>query len=195
MVDETNIKKQREIGKQLLLVDIIHAENDKVMKGSFSRLSSNDLVRWTSMTNEEVDHFIEVCSVLDPWNMAKAAAKKYRTESTFGVDTIVYGFVLSTYYRMGNLFVQSVKLDRFGYFCEKFSELNYEEYCEICKDFPVDESYASSEFFEEAMRFYIRYFVSVIKEVISEGYDWDVIVSMTRTDITEDRYQRLVKEV
>ena len=41
------------------------------------------------------------------------------------------------------------------------------------------------------MSFYIRYLVAVIKEVISEGYAWDVISSMTRTDISEERYNSL----
>ena len=62
----------------------------------------------------------------------------------------------------------------------------------MSKEYPVSEFYSTPKVLEEAMRFYINHLITVIKEVLSEGYDWDVITSMTRDNITEERYHSLV---
>lgn len=187
------IKEQREIGKQLFLVNILHYENDRVQEGGYSFLSRDTLAAWASMTKDELDHFIDACSALDPFNMAAEAAKKCCRNDTFKSEKGALCFVLSTYYRMGDLFATSLDIDKFEESCKKFSEYNYQRYCEKHKEYPVDEAYATPEVFEEAMRFYLKYFVALIKNILSEGYDWDVIISMTRKDITEERYHSLVR--
>ncbi len=48
------IYTQREIGKQLFLVDILHHENDRVRKGGHSSISRDSLAACASMTKEEV---------------------------------------------------------------------------------------------------------------------------------------------
>ena len=190
-MDEASIKRQREIGKQLFLVNMVHCENDIGRKGGYSFLSRDDVATWASMTREEIDHFIAVCSTLDPYGIASEAARECCKETTFKSEKNAYCFVFSTYYRMGDLFSGFVKPDNFGVVCKGLSESNYQTYCEKHKNYPVDESYATSEVFEEAMTFYIKYYVEVIKEVVSEGYDWDVITAMTRTNISEERYHSL----
>ncbi len=65
---------QREIGKQLFLINILHYENDRARKGGYSFLSRDRLAAWASMTKEELDSFIDVCGSLDPYNMATEAA-------------------------------------------------------------------------------------------------------------------------
>ena len=94
---------------------------------------------------------------------------------------------------MGDLFVTTLEIDKFEDYCKKFSEYNYQAYSEKHEEYPVAESYSTPEIFEKVMNFYIRYLVAVIKEAISEGYAWDVISSMTRTDISEERYNSLAK--
>ena len=185
------IEKQREIGKQLFLVNILHYENDRVRKGAYSFLSRDDLAAWASMTKEELDSFIDVCGALDPYNMASAAAKEYCQKEPFKSEKSAYCFVLSTYYRMGDLFAATVDIDKFEDYCKIFSEYNYQTYSEKHEEYPVDESYYTPEIFENVMSFYIRYLVAIIKEVISEGYAWDVISSMTRAKISEERYNIL----
>ena len=191
-MDETNIKKQREIGKQLFLINILHHENDKARKGGYSFLSRDNVATWASMTKDELDHFIDVCSALDPYNMAAEAAKGCCREDTFKSEKEAYCFVLSSYYRMGDLFAASLEVDKFEDNCRKISEHNYQTYCKNYKEYPVSEFYSTPKVLEEAMRFYINHLITVIKEVLSEGYDWDVITSMTRDNITEERYHSLV---
>ena len=185
------ISKQREIGKQLFLVNILHYENDRALKGGYSFLSRDNLAAWASMTKEELDRFIDVCGALDPYNMAAEAAKECCRKEPFKSEKDAYCFVLSTYYRMGDLFAATLDIDKFEEHCKKFSEYNYQTYSEKHEEYSVDESYSTPEIYEKVMSFYIRYLVAVIKEVISEGYAWDVISSMTRTDISEERYNSL----
>ena len=191
-MDEASIKKQREIGKRLFLVNIIHHENDKVRKGGYSFQSRDDLAAWASMTEDEIDHFVDVCSALDPYSMAVEAANGCRREDTFKSEKEAYLFLLSLYYRMGDLFASVLEIDKFEDNCRKFSEHNFQIYCENHREYPVSESYSTPKVFKEAMRFYINYLLAVIEEVLSEGYDWDVITSMTRDNITKDRYHSLV---
>lgn len=186
------IEKQREIGKQLLLVNILHYENDRARKGGYSFLSRDNLAAWASMTKEELDRFIDVCGALDPYNMAAEAAKECCRKEPFKSEKDAYCFVLSTYYRMGDFFAATLDIDKFEEHCKKFSEYNYQTYSEKHEEYSVDESYSTPEIYEKVMSFYIRYLVAVIKEVIGEGYAWDVISSMTRTDISEERYNSLV---
>ena len=185
------IEKQREIGKQLFLVNILHYENDRALKGGYSFLSRDKLAAWASMTKEELDRFIDVCGALDPYNMAVEAAKECCRKEPFKSEEDAYCFVLSTYYRMGDFFAATLDIDKFEEHCKKFSEYNYQTYSEKHEEYPVDESYSTPEIYEKVMSFYIRYLVAVIKEVISEGYAWNVISSMTRTDISEERYNSL----
>lgn len=186
------IEKQREIGKQLFLVKILHYENDRVRNGGCSFLSIDNLAAWASMTKEELDSFIDVCRALDPYNVGTEAAKKCCRKEPFKSEEYAYCFVLSTYYRMGDLFAATLDIDKFDEYCKIFSEYNYQTYSEKYEEYPVDESYSTSEIYENVMSIYIRYLVAIIKKFISKGYAWDVISSMTRVDISEERYNSLV---
>ena len=191
MKEEMDI--QREIGKQLFLINILHYENDRARKGGYSFLSRDRLAAWASMTKEELDSFIDVCGSLDPYNMATEAAMACCRKEPFKSEKNSYHFVLSTYYRMGDLFAATLAVDKFKEHCKKFSEDNYQTYSEKHKEYSVAESYSTPEIFEKVMSFYIRYLIAIIEEAISEGYAWDVISSMTRTDISEERYNSLAE--
>lgn len=191
-MDDTNIKRQREIGKQLFLVNILHSENDRVRKGGYSFIDRDELADWASISIDELNRFIDICACLDPTNMVINAADNYCENDTFKNKRNVRWFIVSTYYRMGALFTGSLLIDKFNECYKDMSEYNYERYCEIHEEKPVDELFATPEVFEEIMVFYIKYFLSAVKEVLSEGYDWDVVAAMTRTDISEERYNKLV---
>ena len=191
MKEEINI--QRKIGKQLFLVNILHYENDQARKGGYSFLSRESLAAWASLSKEDLDRFIDVCGALDPYKMATEAARECCKEEPFNSEKGAFYFVLSTYYRMGDLFASTLDIDKFEDYCKKNSEYNYQTYSEKHEQYPVAKSYSTPETFEKVMRFYIRYLVTLIKEVIAEGYSWDVIASMARTDISEERYNNLAK--
>ena len=191
MKEEIDI--QREIGKQLFLVNILHYENDRARKSGFSFLSRNTLAAWASMTEEELDSFIDVCGALDPDKMAAEAAKECCRKEPFKSEENAHCFVLSTYYRMGDLFTVTLDIDKFENYCKIVSEYNYQTYNEYHEEYPVAKSFSAPKVFEKAMSIYIRYLVAIIKKAQSEGYAWDVIARMTRTEISEERYNSLVK--
>lgn len=125
-MDETTIKKQREIGKQLFLIDIIHHENNKARNGGFSTLSRDDLAKWASMTNNELDRFIGLCSALDPHKILIEIARSSGNNAPSESETEVF-----------------TKLKR------------------------------------------------IVGDALSEGYDWDVITSMTGNLINKDNYKSI----
>ena len=194
-MDEEMIMRQREIGKQLLLVNILQHENDLIQKGGYSFVSKGNLVAWTSMTEEELESFVSFCSALDPFKRAAETAKKCSREELFSSEKEAYLFILSACYRLGDLFAGLLDLDRFVDYCEVYSKYNFQSYNEKYKEeYPVDEALATPEIFEEMMRSYIRCSLDDVDEALSEGYDWAVITKMTRDAISEKRYHDLVKE-
>lgn len=190
-----DMDKQREIGKQLFLVDIIHDEYDKARKGRYDYLSIDRLAAWASMTDDELTAFIKICDNLECFNMAADAAEECCEDELFNSEMETYGFVLNTYLRMGDLYTVTIDIDEFEDCCIRLSERNYQEYTKTHEEFPVARSFSTPEIFEKMMRFYIRYLVTIINEVLSEGYDWDVIIHMMRKEITKERYNSLAELV
>ena len=185
-------KKQRDVGKQLLLVNIIHSENDRALEGGCSFLSTDDLAKWASMTKYELDNFINVCAALDPYCMARDAAEECCKEEPFRSEGNAYFFVMVTFSRMGKRFAASLDIDKFEDYCRTVSEQNYKTFCEKYGEYPVPNTFSSPEILKKMMGFYIKYMLTIINKTISQGYDWAVITSMTRSRISEERYQSLV---
>ncbi|MBR0147718.1 MAG: hypothetical protein IJM23_00825 [Lachnospiraceae bacterium] len=187
---DRNYEKQREIGKQLFLVNILHHENDKVANGGYSTLSRERIAAWASMTKDEIDDFIDACSVLDPHNISSEVAERYCDEYAYEDER--YCFVKFTCYSNGITFAVLIDIDKFEHCCKGISKYNYQKYSEKFKEYPIDESYATPEVFGAIMRFYIQILLETIRDVLFDGYDWDVVTNMTRIGITEERYHDLV---
>ena len=191
-MDRAEIEKQREIGKQLMLVDIIHCENDSVKKGAFSFVSKDELAKWASMKKEELGRLVNACADLDPFNMACNVAHEcanYNEE--YKQDKNVYSFMLSSFLRQGEIILQDIGIDEISAYCERKAKANYESYQKKMEEFPVDEKYSEGSTLEDIMTLYIRHFIKTVKEAVSQGYDWDVINRMLRFDISQERFQEL----
>ena len=117
---------------------------------------------------------------------------KFFGDEPFESEEDSFFFIISTYRRMGERFIASLEIDKFEDHCKKLAELNYRIYSENHPDFPVNESFSTPEVFMQVMRVYIRYVLTLVKEVKSEGYFWEVITSMMKTDLTKNRYRSLV---
>lgn len=192
-MDKEDMAKQRNIGKQLLLINILQEENDRARKGGYSFLSMDRLALWAEMTNEELDQFVNVCATLDPYSMSSEAAKKF---SYYGDEDIekeknAYCFVLSVYLRFGDFLIEDFDLDKLNKICGEVAGSNYQRYCEKYEEYPVDGAFGTPEMLARIMRFYLQHFVSSVKEVIGLGYDWDVIAKMARSDISKERFQQI----
>lgn len=190
-MDETCIERQREIGKQLFLVKIIQCETDWGRRGGFSFIPRNKIISWTSMSKEELDHFISLCCMLDPENLSSEAASDCCKEDLFAREKNAFFFVLHTYHELGEVFTILMRSGKLEDICEALSERNYKEYSKRFAEWAVDESFAAPKILEAVMRIYLRHFVNTVKEVVAEGYDWDVIKAMMRVDINEERFEEL----
>ncbi len=194
-MDRTEEEKQREIGKQLFLVSILQHEEDRIQKGGWPFLSKEHLAEWASMTEEELERFIDVNTSLNLIDMSTEAANRCSEAVYPDYSKDAYCFILSTYYRMGHIFVLDLDIGNIDEFCEATSEINYRTYCERHEDYPVDESFATPKVFKILVRFFIIFLTKAVKKALAEGYDWDVVSRMTRVDLTEDRFYILASGV
>ncbi len=144
------------------------------------------------MPRDKLDDFIDLCSGLDPHNFAADAANEYYRTHCSAEKVNTLGFVLSSYYLHGRIIVESLKPGKLHEYCNNMAEENYEIYGEEYDKFPVDESYATPEKFEEVMRFYINFLLTKLEKALSEGYDWSVLMSMTRLNLSGNRVRALV---
>ncbi len=94
-----------------------------------------------------------------------------------------YGFFLLTFKKYGDLYVEIVlgggkTYNDFSEKIEYFAYINAREIndCGI----NVDEEIKSAARFEDALKFYFKFYVDRVAEVSSKGYDWDVICEMLR---------------
>ena len=190
-MDETMIMRQREIGKQQMLVKILHYENDR---RGHSFVSRDDLVGWTSMSEDELETFISFCSALDPYSIADETANNCRREEKFKNESESYIYILSACYRFGGLFASILDPDLLEEYVEEYAAVNYRIYKEkYGETYPVDKFMAAPDVFKHMMQSYIKCYLDNMDEALSAGYDWDVIAKMTRDNISEKRYQVLVK--
>lgn len=74
---------------------------------------------------------------------------------------------------------------------EEMAASNHKSYCEKYPAFPVDISFGTAPIFERIIKAYLKYFVEAVDGVIKDGYYWDVILKMTRTDISQERFQEI----
>ena len=189
---KADLERQRETGKQLVLLNILHYDEDLAQRNGRSFVSRDNLAAWSAMSKDRFDHFMDLYRVLHPYNLPDEAAKKCCKEDPFKSEKDAWVFLLSTYYRMGNLFLLTLDIEKFEDYCREYSERNYQTYdVRHGADCPVSDSYAEPKLFEKAMKFYIRYLVDKIKEVLSEGYDWDVITGMMKTSLSKERFLNL----
>ena len=70
------IKKQREIGKYLMVVDIIMYENEHHKGTGISFVSIEDLAAWASIKEEEVETLVEYCKRFDTHRIAISVANQ-----------------------------------------------------------------------------------------------------------------------
>ena len=191
-MDRAEIEKQREIGKQLMLVDIIHYENDSVMKGSFSSVSKDELAKWASVEKEELGRLVNTCADLDPFNMACNVAHECASyNEEYKKDKNAYSFMLHSFLRHGEMILLVIGHVEISAYCEGNAKANYESYQKKMEEFPVDEKYSKGSTLEGIMTLYIQHFIKTVKDAVSQGYDWDVINRMLRFDISQERFQEL----
>ncbi len=188
----SEVDKQRLIGKQLVLVDIIHEENDRALRGGVFYPEIDDFARWASVDKDEMEAFINVCASLDKLKLCECAAKKYAYDCRLIDGDYAYLFLLYTFQKNSYYFVHDLDLNSISEICEVMAESNYTSYCDEMKNKQVGENCSNTELFELIVLGFLDYYTSVVKEAVALGFDWDVVNRMCRFDVSRNRFDEIV---
>lgn len=181
MNDKEELIKQREIGQQIIIIRIIHDENDKVSRGGFSLLDRSEIAKWAQKSEEELEFFLNDIAALDEFNICVDAALEYAS----GLPADAYGFFLSTFRKHGYLYIESLlrKEKSYNPYAEGIEDLACINAKKIIdKGLHVDEDIQSVARFEDSLKYYFNFYIGRIKDVVCEGYDWDVVCEMLGED-------------
>ncbi len=190
-MEQKEIEKQRLIGKQLMIVDLIHEENDRASRTGFSFVSRDKLGKWARMEKDEIAKIIDTCSYMDDFTMQCDAARDLAYNLDGSVGSNAYLFYLSTYRRFWYLTLTCLDKGSIDDYCSKNAKKNYDEYMKKHQEYPVDEGVANADLFKTVLEHYVRWFVNCFKNALEDGYDWDVVTRMARMEISQERFQIL----
>ncbi len=192
-MDWEEMEKQRLIGKQLMIVDLIHEENNKVSKTGFSFVTMDHLQKWSGMEEDEVKKLANTCAYMDEFKLSCDAASDLECIKNKTVGSNAFMFYLSTYRRLGSTALIALNKEVMDDYCNHAAKINYEQYKENYPEYLVDEAMGSSEMLKVALEHYVRWFVKSCNKALDEGYDWDVVIRMAKTEISEERFAILAQ--
>jgi hypothetical protein len=187
------VLKQRNIGKYLMIVNIILTENDHAMCSGFSFVSREEIATWASVEEKEIDDLMAYCRAFDKYIIATEAANKFPRSNGLGDYDNVHFYVAYTGKRFGEAFILEhdfpIREDLYG----DIANDHYETYCKKWKNYPVSEKFRSAELFIRIMRNYEKRFIGLVFAAMKAGYDWDVICEMIGYKIERERFDILAK--
>ena len=105
-MDQTEILKEREIGKQQLIVNILKVENEKVRRGGFSTLTADRIAKWADISIEDVRRMVDACGLLGITSIASEAVNEYFDSDGHLEERYMRVFALYTCYKNGNRFIE-----------------------------------------------------------------------------------------
>ena len=189
------IKKQREIGKYLMAVDIIRYENEHHKGTGISFVSIEDLAAWASIKKEEVETLVEYCKRFDPHRIAISVANQLTADiEVFKSDENATYFTIQTCRSLGQLFICHPYMDLKARLND-LAALNYDNYLAVwATPWPINEAFKDTGIFERIMHSYVQSFCRLFKEALEHGYDWDVINRIIGFEVTKERFSALQEE-
>jgi len=192
-MDWEEIGKQRLIGKQLMIVDLLHEENDKGSRTGFSFVTTDHLHKWSGMEEDEVKKLVNTCAYMDEFKLSCDAASDLERIKNKTVGSNAFMFYLSTYRRLGSTALIALNKEIMEDYCNHAAKINYEQYKENYPEYLVDETMGSSEMLKVALEHYVRWFVKCCNNALAEGYDWDVVIRMAKMEISKERFALLAQ--
>ena len=188
-MDNTEIRRQREIGKQLLLISIIHHENDHAAKCGYSFVLRDQLAAWTSMRDEDLDRFLNTCACLDRFNLAADAAHDCMRKNKHCEEDHAYSFTLRTYLDYGQLLLLCITPEERSALYDIISKEGFRNYNQRHPNHKVSENLAEYEVIKSVMEYYLKRFILVVDAAIDQGYEWDVICAMLRFNLSQEIFE------
>lgn len=166
------MEQQRRIGKQLMIVNIIKNESAKVRKGGCSFIDRSQVAAWAEISEEEMETLYEQYNLLNPYNIARAAAKEYTKEMS--VDYCVF-FSMFFYKMSGMAFMSSIGENRNYY--EKYVNKVVDDVFEI-DELDISEETYSIAALSKALSYFQEYVIVNINKELNAGLDVAVAKSM-----------------
>ena len=192
---EDTLEKQRQIGKQLLLVRLFKSEGERERKiGLRSSISFEEISNWASMDIDEVKLLADTWSRFESMNLFESAAMNFVYYSDNKIDekdAIVFDFVFTSYKQNGMKFIKEIKPNLASDEWKKMSRMNYKQYESKRSRVVINEIMTSTEFYKKMMIHCMFYYVEAIRKALQNGFDWDVIREMSEVDISKERYNEL----
>lgn len=188
----SDIIDQRNIGKQLMLVNILRRENEKAQELGLSYIDKDDIVSWSMVSKEEVSDFVSTFTSLDKKILAANAANEFKYNSITPLNPNLFSFLFFTYKNIGeDLFkccsYSTNSLIEYG---DHHAKENYQRYVKDIGS-ELGEVLGTPSGYLAVIRSYLQFFVRTVNSILKKGYEWDVVSEMLWCDIDRDDYIKL----
>lgn len=186
------IQKQREIGKYLMLVDIILKENER--HSGYSFVSCDDLANWASVEKQEINNLLNCCSCFETYHHAFFSANDIKNKIPCIKTDNDNIFLIHTILNNRHIFIHDLIYNEQDDFYTGMANTNYKIYCKFrAESHPVSCDFRKPDLYRLIFINYISYFCSLFNDVLSYGYDWDVVNKIANTTLSRERWDYLLK--
>lgn len=168
------IERERLIGQQILLVRILHVENEK----GFSFVKVDDIAKWMDISKDEVEAHMWACRELDYSQICFSATVEFCRDSRLVFDVRFFCEVYGLAYLKFVLYKDESELK---IWIKKIKERYWEKYQEKYGKVEI-----SDEKLEEAFEFFGKYYLNTIEEVRKCGFGWDVILEILEHEFRKE---------
>lgn len=167
---EKEMRNQRLIGQQILIVRIMHSENKKVSKGGVSFIGVDDISDWMGCQSSDVIKLRDMNNQLDSFIMAASAARQY----TQTMSANEYGYFLTLFNGCGRMYInikmQGISVDVLALgeaFAKRISDMNIK----------VEDTLRTEASLTAGFDFFFDFFMETVRQAFRE-YDAEVIREM-----------------
>ncbi len=186
MLCESENERQREIGKQLMIINMVRDINEN---SPMSGITRTETAEWASMDINDVRKLCFFWKDFTWDELAWSAIHAYEHDGNrAGKNGELYMLRICMVY--GNVALNISFCDYERDLVEKLACGAYSDYCAKHSDRPISEDIDKVAIFEKILSYYEKRFIEVLEEVIAEGYDWDVICELAGFDIPTKKYAR-----
>ena len=190
---------QQTVKKQKMLIELYYRDLDLVRKGHKSVLLESigleNIASTASMKIDELEAFLLDAKLLEPQFFLKDATKMTLRCAPFSVFENALEFVMGTYYRSANYILTDMDLapEAFDKEAESLAAKNYAFHLAEFPDLQVDEYFESAICFQRIAMEYLWLFSKRVKYLLKKGYDWEVIETMMRTELSKERFEEIAE--
>lgn len=166
---DAEMKMQRFIGEQIIVVRILHCESEKVSKGGVSFVTVDNLSTWMGCDSSDVIKLRDMTCRLDPFEISVSAAKQY----TQILSTTEYAFFLNLYNGFGRMYIR-MKLWGIQADITAWGEASEKR----CRESNIKiDTVHTEESLTAGLEFFFDYYMENVRQALHE-YDAEVVREM-----------------